>query len=409
MRFRPMWPLAALFLCALPCWCQERVLTLEEALALAQERGSIRGASVVLARGRIEEARARQAQAGRRFQENPVLEVDAGPRFAEDDSLDFEAGVSQGLYSGRRRSARVAGAQAALERAEADLAEARRQLLQDVQTTFVRALVERARIALLARSRQAADELLAATERRYEAGEATALELNRARTVAAGARAGQSAAEAEGNAALAELEALLGLPAGEDVVIRGRLEPRPPLELEVLLARLDERPDLRALAAELREAEAEVLLGQALARPEWGVRGGVAREEDAEIVTAGFVVSLPLHDRGRETLAVGQARAAALRQALDASRAAAAAEVRGKYTALTRCLAAVRELEQTALPALEDNESLVLKSFEAGEIDLGELLLIRREILETRLTYLDHLLDASLTRFELEAAAGALP
>ena len=69
----------------------------------------------------------------------------------------------------------------------------------------------------------------------------------------------------------------------------------------------------------------------------------------------------------------------------------------------------MRELEQTALPALDDNESLALKSFEAGEIDLGELLLIRREILETRLAYLERLLDASLTRFELEAAAGALP
>jgi cobalt-zinc-cadmium efflux system outer membrane protein len=57
---------------------------------------------------------------------------------------------------------------------------------------------------------------------------------------------------------------------------------------------------------------------------------------------------------------------------------------------------------------LEDNESLALKSFEAGEIDLGDLLLIRREILETRLAYLDRLLDASLTHFELEAAAGVL-
>jgi outer membrane protein, heavy metal efflux system len=403
MRFRWLW--AAWFLVAVPGLTQERVLTLPDALALARERG----ASIALARGRIEEARARRIQAGRRFQENPVLEVNGGPRFAEDDSLDFETAVSQGLDSGRRRAARVAGAQAALERAEADLAEAQRLLLRNVRETFVRALAERDRIALLARSRQAAEELLAATERRYAAGEATALELNRARTVAAGARAGQSAAEAEGNAAMAELRALLGLTPAETVEIRGSLAPLPPLDLEAFLARLDQRPDLRALAAELREAEAEVLLGEALARPEWGVRGGVAREEDAEIVTAGFVVSLPVHNRGQETLAVGQARVAALRQALDAVRAAADAEVRGKHEVLTRQLAAARELERTALPALEDSESLALKSFEAGEIDLGELLLIRREILEPRLTYLDRLLDASLTRFELEAAAGALP
>jgi outer membrane protein, heavy metal efflux system len=264
-------------------------------------------------------------------------------------------------------------------------------------------------VELLTRDRQAVDELLAATERRYEAGEATALELNRARIAAASSRAEQGGAQAERSAALAELEALLGLPPGESVEVRPSPALREPPGLPGLLAGLDRRPDLRALAAELREAEAEVLLGQALARPGLGVRGGVGREEGADLVTAGVVVSLPFHDRGQETLATGQARADALRQALAAARRAADAEVRGRHQALSRHLAAARELERTALPALEDNESLALKSFEAGEIDLGELLLLRREILETRLTYLDRRLEASLMRFELEAAAGALP
>jgi cobalt-zinc-cadmium efflux system outer membrane protein len=171
---------------------------------------------------------------------------------------------------------------------------------------------------------------------------------------------------------------------------------------------LDQRPDLRVLAAELREAEAEIQLGQSLARLDVGVRGALAREERAKIVTAGVVVTLPVHNRGQEAVAVGQARASAFRQALAAARGAADAQIRGRYAALSRQLAAVQELEKTALPALEDNESLSLKSFEAGEIDLGDLLQIRREILETRLAYLDRLLNASLTRFELEAAAGVL-
>jgi outer membrane protein, heavy metal efflux system len=405
MRLRWMWPWAALCLCALPGFGQERALTIDEALALAREQA----ASVVLAKGRIEEARARQAQAGRRFQENPALEVNGGYRRAEDDHLDFEAALSQGLYDRNRRAARVAGAQAAVERAEAELDDARRLLLRDVWTTFFRGLNAMDRVELLTRVRQAADELLGATERRYKAGEGTALELNRARVAAASARAEQSGAQAEASSVLAELKALLGLPPGETVEIRSGPALHQPPGLEALLAGLDRRPDLRAIAAELREAEAEVRLGQALARPGLGVRGGVGREEGADIVTAGVIVSLPFHDRGQETLAVGQARATALRQALDATRKAADAEVRGWHSALLLHLAAARELEKTALPALEDNESLALKSFEAGEIDLGELLLIRREILETRLTYLERLLDVSLTRFELEAAAGALP
>ena len=401
MRFRRVWPWAALLLFPLP----GLGLTIEEALALAREQAP----DIVLAKGRIEEARARQAQAGRRFQENPALEVNGGYRRAEDDHLDFEAAVSQSLYDRKRRTARVAGAQAALERAEAELDEARRVLLREVWTTFVRASIAGERVTLLSRDRQAADELLASTERRYEAGEATALELNRARTAAASARAEQSGAQAESGAELAELRALLGLPPEESIEVRSGPALREPPDLPALLAGLDRRPDLRVLAAELREAEAEVTLARALARPGLGVRGGVGREEGADLVTAGVVVSLPLHDKGQETLAVGEARAAALRQALASARRSADAEVRGRHSALLRHLEAARELERTALPALEDNESLALKSFEAGEIDLGELLLLRREILETRLTYLERLLDASLTRFELEAAAGALP
>lgn len=405
MRIRFVWPWATLFLCALPALGQARVLTLDEALALAREQG----ASVVLARGRVEEARARQTQAGRRFQENPALEVNGGYRRAEDNFLDFEAAVSQDLYAGRQRTARLAGTQAALERAEAELDEARRLRVQDAGAAFVRALGARERAALLARGREAADGLLAAFERRYEAGEATALELNRARTAAASARAEQSGAEAETGAALAELQGLLGLPPGETLDVRGSLAPRPDVDLPSLLAGLENRPDLRALAAELREAEAEALLGRALAQPGLGVRGGVGREEGAEIVTAGVVVSLPVHNRGQETIAVGEARAGALRQALAAARGAAEAEVRGRHAALAQRLTAVRELERMALPALDDNESLAVKSFEAGEIDLGEFLLIRREILETRLAYLDRLLEAAVTRLELQAAAGALP
>src|SRR5215203_1175384 len=138
MRFRWVWPWAALLLFPLPSLGQEPGLTIDEALAIAREQAP----DVVLAKGRIAEAQARQTQAGRRFQENPALEVNGGyrrDRRAEDDHLDFEAAISQGLYGRERRSARMAGAQAALERTEAELDEARRLLLRDVWTTFVRA------------------------------------------------------------------------------------------------------------------------------------------------------------------------------------------------------------------------------------------------------------------------------
>jgi len=408
MRLRFVWPWATLFLWAClggedPAVGQPLTLTLDQALATARDAG----VGAALARGRVEEARARRLRAARRFQENPVLEVDGGYRRADESFFDYAVDVTQGLESGARRKARLDGADAGVERAEAEAGEARRLLLREVALVFSRAVAARERGVLFARGRKVAEEILAATDRRYEAGEATALEWNRARTAAARSRADEQAAEAERGAALAELKGLLGRDPGEEIEVQGDLAVLP-LEAEALLAGIDRRPDLLALAAELREAEAQILLGKALRRPALGVRGGYEREEGADVVSAGVAISLPVHDRGEETLAVGQARADALRLAQAAARRIAEAEVRGAAASLDRRLAAIRELETTALPALDDNETLALRSFEAGELDLGELLLIRQEILETRLSYLDRLLDAALARLELQAAGGAL-
>jgi outer membrane protein TolC len=60
------------------------------------------------------------------------------------------------------------------------------------------------------------------------------------------------------------------------------------------------------------------------------------------------------------------------------------------------------------IPGLDENEQLTTRSFDVGQIGLPDLLLIRREILETRLQYLDALLEAALARTDLDASSGIL-
>jgi cobalt-zinc-cadmium efflux system outer membrane protein len=82
--------------------------------------------------------------------------------------------------------------------------------------------------------------------------------------------------------------------------------------------------------------------------------------------------------------------------------------VRSAFEAYSRRLAAVRLLERDAMPGLDENDALTARSFEVGQLGLPELLLIRREILETRSQYLDALLEAALARMDLDASAGVL-
>ncbi|HVF61520.1 MAG TPA: TolC family protein [Thermoanaerobaculia bacterium] len=386
-----------------PARPQERSLSLQEALELARTRA----AAVIAATGRVEEARARLFPAARRLRENPVVEVEGGRRRAEETFTDYAVALSQGFEPASRRRARIAGAEAAVETARAELDDTRRLYLGEVARAFFHAAaaVERLRIARLAA--EVGDDLLATIERRAEMGETTALELNRARTSAARARAEREAAAADRLAA-GGLGALLGLGPSDPLSPVAELSMLPVYDLDALLRAAAERPDLQALAAAEREAEAQVRLGEALARPDFAVRTGVEREEGADIVLAGVAVALPLAQRGQEERAVGTARAAFLRAQLDAARRAAETEVRAAFAAYETQRRAAEELARTALPAIDDNVALARRSFEVGEIDLGELLLVRREILETRLAHLDLLLAARLVGVELETAAGVV-
>jgi cobalt-zinc-cadmium efflux system outer membrane protein len=149
-------------------------------------------------------------------------------------------------------------------------------------------------------------------------------------------------------------------------------------------------------------------LGQGFSKPEYGVGVRYAREEGDQIVLGGMTVTLPVFSKGQEQQAVASARAARLRAELDAAKLRVAAEVRSAFDAYTRRLAAVSVLEAEAMPGLDENEQLTTRSFEVGQIGLPDLLLIRREIIDTRTQYVDALLEAVLARTDLDASAGIL-
>ena len=69
---------------------------------------------------------------------------------------------------------------------------------------------------------------------------------------------------------------------------------------------------------------------------------------------------------------------------------------------------AAEQLRKDAVQALDENETLALRSFEEGEINLLDLLVIRRDAFEIRLLYLSQLLEMKLASVDLEAKAGVL-
>lgn len=380
-------------------------LSLEEALARAREQAP----AVLIARARVEEARGRLFGARVRFRDNPTIDVGTGPRNTEAGTLtDLDVGFAQLFETGGQRAARIAGAEAGIARETASADDARRLALRAVALAYLRTLYAQERIALLRGSEAVAAEVMTVADRRNAAGDIALLDVNIAKISLARARAARLAAEGDRTMAAGELQRLVGLPSGRTVVAAGslRLQRRP--ELASLLAAATNRPDLRAMEAEVRDAEADVRLGRAAARPDVGLGARMKREEGHRAVLGELTVTLPLFNQGQELRATGTARASRVRLELETTRASIESEVRSLYAAYAAREAALNAFEQDAMPGMDENDMLARRSFEVGQISLPELLLVRRELVDTRLEYLSRLLEVAEAAIEQDAASGVL-
>jgi cobalt-zinc-cadmium efflux system outer membrane protein len=383
-------------------FAQGATLTLAEVLARAREQAP----DVVAARLMLEETRARLVGASQRFQSNPELDGAVGPRWAADGNItDWEIGLSQAFESGGRKTARTDAANAAVAQATANIEEAQRLAMRLSADAYFRALHAGERVQLLAGAEQLSASVHAIADRRFRAGDIAVLDVNIARAALARVRAQREGAEAERAAALGELRQLLRL---DEVQVAGSLAPRTAPALDAALQSALQRPELRALEAAIREAEADIQLGASYGKPNYGLGVRYSHEEGDQILLGGLTVSLPVAAKGQEQRAAATARAARMREALSVAQARVRQEVRAAYEAYTRRLAALRVLESDAIAGLDENERLTTRSFEVGQLGLPELLLLRREILDTRAQYLDALLEAALSQIDLDTSAAIL-
>jgi cobalt-zinc-cadmium efflux system outer membrane protein len=398
--------LAAALLWPRPGAAQPLELTLEEALALAQQRAP----ALLEAAGRVAEAQGPLAGASPLLLENPTLETEAGPRTLSNGArgVDVSVGLSQSIELGGQRGVRLGAARAGVTRETAQQRDTERRVLGEVAATFLRTLHAQERLRLAREATEAAQDTVHSVQRRFETGDVPVVDFNVARVALARARADVAGTEGEEAALLGALRALLGLPADRTLGVRGDLRalasrpvaPSPPSSV---------RPDIAALEAELAQAEAELSLGRRSVWPDVEVGVRYQREAEESSILGTLRVPLPLFARGQEARVTGEARFHRLRGALEAARRARDIQVEAALIQQRKRQEAMELLERDALPLLADNESLSRRSYEAGEMGLAEFLVVRRDTLEARAAYLDSLLQAALARIQLAVETGAPP
>ena len=104
---------------------------------------------------------------------------------------------------------------------------------------------------------------------------------------------------------------------------------------------------------------------------------------------------------------MAEARTSRLEVELQALRRAVRVEVQAAYEAHRLRLAALEALRETSA-RLEENATLARRSYDVGQIGLGELLLVQRETVEAALVHLERRLEAAEGEIEPLARAGVL-
>ncbi|MDP2818917.1 MAG: TolC family protein [Polaromonas sp.] len=348
---------------------------------------------------------------------NPQLSLDKTRRVVPQVGMSTErrnewnGGLSQAFETGGQGGFRRETAASALEALRYEIVDTQRQIRSDVSARFYRVLALQQRVDLEAQALKLFNDAAAAVQKRRSAGEDTKLDANVALVEAERARNQLAQAQEQLNEERNELAARLQLVGSALPQAQGELTPQAMgFALNDLSNSLDAQPRLLALAAREKSANARYRLERASVYPDVtvGVNAGregssVARER---LTTISVTVPLPLFKRN--ATGIGQASSEATHAQIE--REAAQRDVRANVASLWSRLSSqeqrVRRLQEVVLPALTENLSLSVKSRQAGQIGLLELIVVNRQALDARRDLIEALSEYHSTRAALELEAG---
>jgi cobalt-zinc-cadmium efflux system outer membrane protein len=375
-------------------------LTVERVVALARARAP----HVRTAESAVLEARGRLAGARALGRENPTIEGVAATEDRFERRTQLELSVPVGIGLGWAGS--VGMARAELEREHQLLADARRGAVGTALAAYYRALHASRRVALARERLAVAADLRQSAVERHRAGEVPRLEVLLTETEEVRAESEVLSEEQTLTRERIALAAALDVPSGERLVLVADLADRSLIEETLDAAGPARRADVLAADREVRAARAARSLALGDLLPGLAFRLNYGHENGEPIVQPGVAVTVPLFQYGQESRALARARELRAKSDLERIQNAVAAEVEGLEKVFQLADKALDSLATRAMPRVAESEGMVRESYRAGKIDLPALLLVRRDLLETRREYLDRLLDTALAGIDLAVAKG---
>nr|MEE4267158.1 TolC family protein [Candidatus Krumholzibacteria bacterium] len=346
------------------------------------------------------EVRAVEAEAGQSSAwDNPALffRMEGAPR--EGDAWrgsERVVGLAQEFSPWGRRGAEARQGRALVGVARAEARVFRQELEARVNRVFAEAYHAQETLKLRREMEKAALRLTELVESRVAAGDVPRARLHRARLAVGTAQSALRESEAQAMAAGSALGALLGTPDLQEWELVTAGVQFPPTGPSPTGSQRDE-----AATALVQSAAVGVTVASRSRWPALEFEAGLRTSPEGESFDVGVRLGVPLWDRGGQGVKAARAREAAAsyraesvrretRALLDAARASQLASMRVLDT-----------YDQAVIPEAEAALVAANASFEAGDVDLGEVLQVTREWIDARQGQLDWTLTLALAEAEL--------
>jgi cobalt-zinc-cadmium efflux system outer membrane protein len=377
--------------------------------------------SLQAAREQLRQAEGRLRQAG--LKPNPSLDVSTSTDvvFANEGENGFGVMLSQPFELGNKRERRIQVAEAEVELAKAEIAEAERQLVGQLRAAYLHAAETSGRLSVLERSRGLSQQMMQVMTVRLSSGDASRLDSHLLQAENNRLEAQRLLAESQLEQDILEVRKIAGVSPAHPLSFQSLTATTTTsheTEAKLIETAFQNRPDLRA--ARLREtlADAGVMLARAQAAPT--VIGSVrfAREPDISrfgtptqlkafekdnILEFGISVPLPFRNREQgniEEAASKVAQAKAEREALENT-------IRMEVTAAARRYeSAVRSLDLVRGGVVNETQtavSITELAYRLGDAKLTDVIFQQRSLIDAQIAELAAAAEVAIAQAGLDS------
>jgi cobalt-zinc-cadmium efflux system outer membrane protein len=362
----------------------------------------------------VEVARGQLAKAQIPLIANPVMESfvsgkDRPPEEGGGKYTNYGLKLSQEFEIAGQRGLRISLAEKELARLVLEIQDRERVLAFEVKEAFTRAQAAKGKKELTGQVVRLQEDLLHFTRLKFQAGEASAMEVNLAEVELSKSKKDLLLAEREGLESLLGLQALLGVPTDPSLNIEGELlsDPLPFPDTGVIKKQTpSERPDLKAASLEIDKTKTALDLAQRSAIPNIVLGGFYNRDEMRNDLGVSLSISIPLFDRKQAEKKEAQARAAQARVTRVGLEMAVDREFREAANALTSSQKELALFKKEILDKSMENLALLNLAYREGKIGFFEVRVAQKETVETQFAYLETLGRARRAMNRLESVTG---